>query len=273
MADGPSVDGRWLVALDVDGTLVDYDQRLSPRVRDAVAAVRDAGHHVVVSTGRSIMGTTRVLADLGLTHGAAVLSNGAVTVLLDPVAGARLDAAPHRHLRRPPGRRAAPARAARRAVRGGGHRRRHPGERAVAGGRAVRRAVHRPVRGAASTARPPAWSCAARSTPPSTSWSWSSGSACTASPTPSATRPGSTSRRRACPRRARWSRCGRSWAWTPRAPWRSGTAATTWRCWPGPRAGWRWATPRRWSATPPTRWRPDVEDDGLAEVLEGLLAP
>ena len=84
MADGPSVDGRWLVALDVDGTLVDYDQRLSPRVRDAVAAVRDAGHHVVVSTGRSIMGTTRVLADLGLTHGAAVLSNGAVTVLLDP---------------------------------------------------------------------------------------------------------------------------------------------------------------------------------------------
>ena len=79
MADRP-----WLVALDVDGTLVDYDQRLSPRVRDAVAAVRDAGHHVVVSTGRSIMGTTAVLADLGLTRGAAVLSNGAVTVLLDP---------------------------------------------------------------------------------------------------------------------------------------------------------------------------------------------
>jgi hydroxymethylpyrimidine pyrophosphatase-like HAD family hydrolase len=74
----------WLVALDVDGTVVDYDQTLSERVRAAVAAVRDAGHHVVVSTGRSIMGTTRVLADLGLTHGRAVLSNGAVTVLLDP---------------------------------------------------------------------------------------------------------------------------------------------------------------------------------------------
>lgn len=73
----------WLVALDVDGTLVDYDQRLSPRVRAAVGAVRDAGHHVVVATGRSIMGTTGVLADLGLTSGAAVLSNGAVTVLLD----------------------------------------------------------------------------------------------------------------------------------------------------------------------------------------------
>ncbi len=74
----------WLVALDVDGTVVDYDQTLSERVRAAVAAVRDAGHHVVVSTGRSIMGTTQVLADLGLTHGQAVLSNGAVTVLLDP---------------------------------------------------------------------------------------------------------------------------------------------------------------------------------------------
>jgi len=75
---------RWLVALDVDGTLVDYDQRLSERVRAAVGAVRDAGHHVVVSTGRSVMGTTGVLAELGLTHGQAVLSNGAVTVLLDP---------------------------------------------------------------------------------------------------------------------------------------------------------------------------------------------
>jgi hydroxymethylpyrimidine pyrophosphatase-like HAD family hydrolase len=84
VAEAPSGDGRWLVALDVDGTLVDYDQRLSDRVRDAVTAVRDAGHHVVVSTGRSIMGTTHVLTDLGLTGGLAVLSNGAVTVALDP---------------------------------------------------------------------------------------------------------------------------------------------------------------------------------------------
>lgn len=82
MADAVREDA-WLVALDVDGTVVDYDQRLSPRVRAAVAAVRDAGHHVVVSTGRSIMGTERVLAELGLTRGFTVCSNGAVTVALD----------------------------------------------------------------------------------------------------------------------------------------------------------------------------------------------
>jgi len=86
-----SANAAWrprLVALDVDGTLVDYDQVLSDRVRDAVAAVRDAGHHVVVSTGRSIMGTTQVLEALGLSEGYAVLSNGAVSVRLDPAANA-----------------------------------------------------------------------------------------------------------------------------------------------------------------------------------------
>lgn len=85
MADGGApAGGRRLVALDVDGTLVDYDEVLTDRVREAVAAVRDAGHHVVVSTGRSIMGTTHVLEALGLTDGFAVLSNGAVSVVLDP---------------------------------------------------------------------------------------------------------------------------------------------------------------------------------------------
>jgi hydroxymethylpyrimidine pyrophosphatase-like HAD family hydrolase len=75
-----------LVALDVDGTLIDKDERLSDRVRDAVRAVCDAGHHVVVATGRSLIATLPVLDRLGLTSGYAVVSNGAVTVRLDPAA-------------------------------------------------------------------------------------------------------------------------------------------------------------------------------------------
>jgi hydroxymethylpyrimidine pyrophosphatase-like HAD family hydrolase len=77
-------EGRSLVALDVDGTIIDLDERMSDRVRGAVRAVADAGHHVVVATGRSLVATLPVLDRLGLTEGFAVVSNGSVTVRLDP---------------------------------------------------------------------------------------------------------------------------------------------------------------------------------------------
>ena len=73
-----------LVALDVDGTIIDHDERLSDRVRDAVRATADGGHHVVLATGRSLVSTLPVLDRLGLARGFAVCSNGAVTVRLDP---------------------------------------------------------------------------------------------------------------------------------------------------------------------------------------------
>lgn len=73
-----------LVALDVDGTVLDHDGRLTDRVRDAVRAVADAGTHVVIATGRSLVATLPVLDQLGLLTGYAVTSNGAVTVRLDP---------------------------------------------------------------------------------------------------------------------------------------------------------------------------------------------
>jgi Cof subfamily protein (haloacid dehalogenase superfamily) len=73
-----------LVALDVDGTVVDLDESMSDRVRDAVRRVADEGAHVVVATGRSLHGTLPVLQRLGLHDGFAVCSNGAVTVQLDP---------------------------------------------------------------------------------------------------------------------------------------------------------------------------------------------
>lgn len=73
-----------LVALDVDGTILDHDNRLTDRVRAAVQAVTSSGRQVVVSTGRSLIATLPVLDQLGLIRGYAVTSNGAVTVRLDP---------------------------------------------------------------------------------------------------------------------------------------------------------------------------------------------
>lgn len=72
-----------LVALDVDGTMLTHDGRMPPATREAVRAVADAGHHVVVSTGRSVVATLPVLDELGLAHGWAVCSNGSVTIELD----------------------------------------------------------------------------------------------------------------------------------------------------------------------------------------------
>jgi hydroxymethylpyrimidine pyrophosphatase-like HAD family hydrolase len=85
---GPATDAGWLVALDIDGTLLQYDGSLSDAVRAAVRDVVAAGHHVVLSSGRSLVAMTPVAEELGLTSGWMVCSNGAVTVRLDPaVAG------------------------------------------------------------------------------------------------------------------------------------------------------------------------------------------
>jgi HAD superfamily hydrolase (TIGR01484 family) len=80
VAGGPLL----LAALDIDGTIVDHDERLSDRVRQAVADVAASGVHVVVATGRSLHGTLPVLDRLGLTRGWTVCSNGAVVLRLDP---------------------------------------------------------------------------------------------------------------------------------------------------------------------------------------------
>lgn len=75
---------RWLIGLDIDGTLVHDDGFLSPKVVEQVQRVRALGHHVVVSTGRSAGTALPVISDLGISEGFAVASNGAVTVSIDP---------------------------------------------------------------------------------------------------------------------------------------------------------------------------------------------
>lgn len=75
---------RRLVALDVDGTIVDHLGHMSPAVRAAGRDVVDAGHRVVVATGRSLGAALPIAEALGITTGHIVCANGGVTARLDP---------------------------------------------------------------------------------------------------------------------------------------------------------------------------------------------
>jgi len=66
-----------LLAVDLDGTLMDPNGALTHGARQAVAAAQDAGLLVVLCTGRRFRTTLPVLRMLELT-GCAVLNNGAV---------------------------------------------------------------------------------------------------------------------------------------------------------------------------------------------------
>ncbi|KJL32193.1 HAD family hydrolase [Microbacterium azadirachtae] len=70
----------WLVALDIDGTILLQDETMSPGVVDAVGRARDAGNEVMLATGRSWMGTHRFLDQLEIRPEFVVCSNGAVTM-------------------------------------------------------------------------------------------------------------------------------------------------------------------------------------------------
>lgn len=73
-----------MIALDVDGTLVDHDNVMSPAVRDAVLAMHASGVEVVISTGRAVPGVMNAAQKLGL-DGYAIASNGALVMSHSPV--------------------------------------------------------------------------------------------------------------------------------------------------------------------------------------------
>ncbi|MCH8571082.1 Cof-type HAD-IIB family hydrolase [Nesterenkonia sp. AY15] len=75
--------GKKMVCLDVDGTIVFHDGRMSDAVKEVGRALVAEGHTVVVSTGRSLPATLPVVETFGIEHGYAVCSNGAVTVRID----------------------------------------------------------------------------------------------------------------------------------------------------------------------------------------------
>ncbi|MGJ9412987.1 HAD family hydrolase [Aeromicrobium sp. CF4.19] len=74
-----------LAALDVDGTLVDWENQMTSVVRDAVLELADSGVEIVISTGRAIPGVLDAAQKLDLTAGTAVASNGAVVHTFHPV--------------------------------------------------------------------------------------------------------------------------------------------------------------------------------------------
>ena len=74
---------RWLIGLDIDGTLVHDDGYLSPEVVKEVQRVKQLGHEVIIATGRAAANAVPVVRDLGIQDGFVVSSNGAVTVELD----------------------------------------------------------------------------------------------------------------------------------------------------------------------------------------------
>lgn len=85
---GMSGESGWqpkLVALDIDGTLVDHAGDMPRSVYAAVRQVVDAGVPVVLATGRSWHATKPIFDLLDLPPGHAVSSNGAVVVTYPPV--------------------------------------------------------------------------------------------------------------------------------------------------------------------------------------------
>ena len=85
-----------LIAIDMDGTLLDAGHEISPRTRNAIAAARAQGVRVVLATGRPFSGALRYLHELGLNgdqdycicfNGAVVQAVGTGECLLERLLG------------------------------------------------------------------------------------------------------------------------------------------------------------------------------------------
>lgn len=57
-----------LIAIDIDGTLLDSTLQLTPPVFDAVQRVVDSGAKIVLCTGRPYPGAEDYMKELGLTQ-------------------------------------------------------------------------------------------------------------------------------------------------------------------------------------------------------------
>lgn len=71
-----------LIAIDIDGTLMTDDKKITPQVKEAVQKAKAAGVKVVITTGRPLIGVMPVLEELGLTdHSDFVVTyNGALVM-------------------------------------------------------------------------------------------------------------------------------------------------------------------------------------------------
>lgn len=88
---------RHLVALDIDGTVLSHGfgegagddsegGRIDPDLAVAIRALHEAGHEVVIATGRSVDATLPIVERLKIRPDWVVAANGAVTLKRDPLA-------------------------------------------------------------------------------------------------------------------------------------------------------------------------------------------
>lgn len=80
-----------LLAIDLDGTLLDTSHHVPARNRAALHAAHEAGYKIVVCTGRSFTETRPILAEIGLDLDAAITVGGAL--LTEVASGRTLEAA------------------------------------------------------------------------------------------------------------------------------------------------------------------------------------
>ena len=67
-----------LIVLDVDGTLLTSDNRILRSTRRVLASAQEAGHQIVLASGRFPGGLLPILADLSLEDSPYIASNGAL---------------------------------------------------------------------------------------------------------------------------------------------------------------------------------------------------
>ncbi len=73
-----------IIAIDLDGTLLNSSGQVSPRNRAAIELAQNSGAEIVISTGRRHSFAMHVLRDLGLKPDSALISsNGAVIRTID----------------------------------------------------------------------------------------------------------------------------------------------------------------------------------------------
>lgn len=74
---------RWLIGLDIDGTVLHQDGTLDDAVAREILRVQELGHVVMPSTGRSVSMTLPVVDLLGIVPEYAVCANGAIVMRRD----------------------------------------------------------------------------------------------------------------------------------------------------------------------------------------------
>ena len=94
-ATPPPADRRRIIFLDVDGTLLEHGSHVSPSTGPAIRAVREAGHLVYLSTGRSASDIHPDVAEIGfdgaVTNSGALVVSGEEVVVDRPLSPAATD--------------------------------------------------------------------------------------------------------------------------------------------------------------------------------------